>query len=125
MVPPETEEECTGSAERLHWSVASAASEVVVSLDGELDLATVEPLGRVLAKILERRPATVAIDAACLSFLDSTGIRCLVDAAQTAAAVGCDLVVRRPTTNVLRVLEILGLDDFLLEDADRDSTAHR
>src|SRR4029077_12691495 len=97
-------------AEHLHWSVVSGDAEVVVSLEGELDLATVTPLGGLLRKIIEGGPPTVAVDLARVTFLDSTGLHCLVDAAQTAATVGRQLVVRRPSASVVRVLAICGVD---------------
>jgi len=115
----------SGDAELLRWSVSRVESEVVVSLDGDLDLATVEPLSGILREILERRPATVAVDLARVSFIDSTGIRCLVNAASAAATDGCKLVVRRPTATVVRVLGICGVDELLLDDTDRDPKARR
>src|SRR3954449_5672063 len=114
-----------GSAVFLRWSVSRVESEVVVCLDGVLDLATVEALSQLLREILEDRPATVAVDLARLSFLDSTGIHCLVNAAQTAASVGCKLIVRRPNATVVRVLGICGVDELLLDDADGETTARR
>ena len=125
MLDAQPEEVVMGNAERLRWSVSQVGSEVVVCLDGELDLATVGPLGRLLGEIVERRPATVAVDAAGLSFLDSTGIHCLVNAATAAETVGCKLVVRRPTATVVRVLGICGVDELLLDDTDGDSKARR
>ena len=115
----------SGDAERLRWSVSRVESEVVVSLDGELDLATVEPLSGILREILEQRPATVALDMARVSFIDSTGIRCLVNAASAAATDGCKVVVRRPTATVVRVLGICGVDELLLDESARDPKARR
>jgi len=125
MVRFNTEEVLTGGVERLRWSVAAEESEIVVALAGELDLATVEPLGRLLGEVLQCRPTTVAVDAARVTFLDSSGIQCLVDAAEAAATAGCKLVVQRPTANVVRVLGILGLDELLLAEADNDPTVRR
>src|SRR5258705_13988123 len=113
----------SGDADLLRWSVSQVGSEVVVGLEGVLALATVEPLSGILHEILERRPATVAVDLAGVSFLDSTGIRCLVNAARAAATDGRKLVVRRPTATVVRVLGICGVADLLLDDADRDPKA--
>ena len=113
------------AADVLRWSVSHVESDVVVCLEGDLDLATVEPLGRLLREILESRPDTVVLDLARLSFLDSTGIHCLVNATRDAAGVGCKLVARHPTATVLRVLGICGVDGLLLDEADRGTTARR
>jgi anti-sigma B factor antagonist len=87
---------------------------VEIALDGEIDLSNAAALGTVLERIVEARPATVSVDLAQISFLDSTGLHCLLDAAENAAAVGCQLVVRRPAGEVLRIFAICGVDDILL-----------
>ena len=115
----------SGDAELLRWSVSQLGSEIVLCLEGDLDLATFDPLSGILAEILEQRPATVAVDLARVSFLDSTGIRCLVNAARAAATEGCKLVVRRPSATVVRVLAICGVDELLLGDTDGDRKARR
>jgi anti-sigma B factor antagonist len=92
-----------------------AADEVTIVLEGELDLSTAGGLGEFLREVLDRKPVKVAVDLAGLSFLDSTGIHCLVDAAQAASTVGCELVVRRPTRVAQRILQICGVDELLLD----------
>jgi anti-sigma B factor antagonist len=125
MLTAEPEEVSTGGVEHLRWSVSSDAADVVVRLDGDLDLATVGEVGRLLGKIVERRPGTIALDATNLSFLDSTGIHCLVNAAEAASRVGSTLVLRNPSASVVRVLGICGVDELLLDAAGRDATARR
>jgi anti-anti-sigma factor len=88
---------------------------VEIALEGELDLSNAAALGAALESVVEAQPSTVRVDLAQLSFLDSTGLHCLLDAADKAAAVGCRLVVRRPNRTVMRVLSICGVDDVLLD----------
>jgi anti-sigma B factor antagonist len=102
--------------ELLRWSVRRGGDEVEVAIAGEMDLATTGPLGQALGLVLDAKPVTVSLDVAEVSFLDSSGIRCLVGAAERAAEVGSHLVVRNPTPMVLRVLEICGVDHLLLTD---------
>jgi anti-sigma B factor antagonist len=106
--------------EQLRWAVSSGPDGVVVALEGEMDLANADALGRALTAVLEARPSKVTVDLAKLSFLDSSGVRCLVIALQEASAVGSKLVVRRPRGAALRVLEITGTDALLLEAATAD-----
>ena len=73
------------SAELLQWSTARSANQVSVVLEGEVDLSTADVLSNLLAEVLAERPRKVVVDLAGVSFLDSTGIKCLL-AAQTAAA---------------------------------------
>jgi anti-sigma B factor antagonist len=104
--------------EHLKWSVTSARNEVVVALEGEMDMANADALGRALTAVLEARASKVTVDLESLSFLDSSGIRCLVIASQQASAVGSKFVVRRPGRAVLRVLQLTGTDTLLLEGSD-------
>jgi anti-sigma B factor antagonist len=90
---------------------------VVVAVAGEMDLSNAAEFGGALAAVLDSRPARVIADLADLSFLDSSGIHCLFLAAERAATVGTDFGVRRPTRDVLRVLEITGTDSLLIDGA--------
>jgi anti-anti-sigma factor len=106
--------ESTASAqEALCWSVRCGGDGIDVAITGEMDLATSEPLGRTLKRVLASKPVMMRLDLAEVSFLDSSGIRCLVGVAERAAEVGSHLVVRNPTPMVLRVLEICGVDQLL------------
>jgi anti-anti-sigma factor len=96
---------------------------IEVAVAGEMDLATSPPLGLALDQVLDTKPVTVRVDLAEVSFLDSSGIRCLVDVAERAAAVGSHLVVRNPTPMVLRVLEICGVRELLSVDGPLDASA--
>jgi anti-anti-sigma factor len=121
----ETGNATTGSVELLQWSVSSTDREVIVAVEGELDLANADALGEVLREVLAEKPVKVTIDLANLSFLDSTGIRCFVAAAQAAANVGCELGVSNPSGMVERVLELCGVDKILMDDPGEDASEGR
>ena len=112
-------------AELLQWSIASSERETVVVIVGEVDLATADALDLALAQAMEGRPARLAVDVSGVSFLDSTGIRCFVLAVRKGSEIGCKVVVRNPTAAILRVFEICGVDEFLLENVDRDAIQGR
>ncbi len=107
-------DETVGTAELLRWTVARSAEAVTVTLDGELDLANHAAFGELLAKLTSTKPESVVVDLEQLSFLDSSGIRCLLAATRDAAAGGITLVVRRPRPAVRRVMEVCGVDELLL-----------
>ncbi len=115
-------EESQGSAELLQWSVSSSGKHVTIALKGEVDLGNVAALGNAIDHLVEAHAATVTVDLADLSFLDSSGLRCLCNAAERAAAAGCELRVCRPTSTVLRVLEICGVDELLLGRSNGDES---
>ncbi len=111
--------------ELLQWSVRSSGPETVVALAGEIDLACEATLRQVLADVVAGHPETIAVDLTNVSFLDSTGIRQLVIAANAASESGSKLVVRHCTETIERTLEICGLRDRLLEDTSRNATEGR
>lgn len=79
----------------------------VVTVVGELDLARAEGLGEQLDALLAPG-ALVALDAAGLTFMDSTGLRILLRATARAADRGAGFRLVAPQAAVLRVLELSG-----------------
>jgi stage II sporulation protein AA (anti-sigma F factor antagonist) len=87
---------------------------VVVTLTGELDLATApEAEAALLPAVNAGRH--VVVDLRSLDFIDSTGVRVLVAAHRAADEGPGRLSLRRvdPESPVSRVLEISGLDGIL------------
>ena len=80
----------------------------VLSVVGEIDLATVETLMVALRPRVERG-GPVIVDLSEVTFLDSTGIRVLAEAAAELGERGC-LVIHGAHGPVARVLEITQLD---------------
>ncbi len=107
----------TESAELLTWCVSPIGSAVVVALDGEMDMSNAPMLSEALRDILDTRPVRVTVDLTNLSYLDSSGIHCLVNAAKRASEVGCDLAVHNPTRMVLRVMELTDVVELLLHQS--------
>jgi anti-anti-sigma factor len=96
----------------------SSAAEVV--LTGELDLATYEPARQRLAEAERRRPEVLVIDLSVLEFVDSTGVRLVLDADRRARAEDRRVAVRLGTGSAQRVFRTLGLLDVLDVVPDRD-----
>jgi anti-sigma B factor antagonist len=86
---------------------------VHVVLVGELDLSTVAKVQEELRRVEESEPSTVVIDLSKLTFLDSTGLRCIVTADERARAAGRRIVVVRGPDPVQRVFSITRLEDRL------------
>ena len=86
---------------------------VHVVLRGELDLSTVSKVQEELNRIEKSSPPTVVLDLSKLSFLDSTGLRCLVTADERARQAGRRVVLVRGPTSVQRVFTITRLEERL------------
>ena len=89
--------------------------ESTVALDGEVDAHTAPTL----AQRFESLPAgggDVTLDLSGVGFMDSSGLRVIIELHQRAAAESRRLVLRSPGPAVARLIEISGLGDhFIVE----------
>jgi anti-anti-sigma factor len=86
---------------------------VHVALMGELDLSTVAKVQDALRKIEAGAPPTLVVDLSKLTFLDSTGLRCIVTADERAREAGRRVVIVRGPDPVQRVFAITRLEERL------------
>lgn len=93
--------------------------QIVLSLAGELDPHTASTLQDVLDRVLADDSSSLLLDLTELKFIDSSGLRVLIDAHRTLSEGGRELVVRNPSSTARRLFEITKLDDhFRIEEAD-------
>ena len=92
---------------------------VHISLRGELDLSSVGKLDDELQQVERSGAGVVVLDLSTLTFLDSTGLRCVVRADERAREEGRRLMVVKGPEAVQRVFEITRLEERLeiVEDA--------
>ena len=84
----------------------------VLVLHGELDLATIDDVrARLDALQAERRPVLLDLDE--LAFMDSTGIRLVLQAVQDAERTGWEFALTRGSPAVERVFAAAGLESRL------------
>ena len=98
----------TGTDGALHITTSSSG----LQLRGEIDAHSVT----VLARHLDPLPGSsgdVVIDLSAVGFVDSSGLRVLVEAHQRAQAAMRRLVLSGSSRPVLRLLEISGLMEYL------------
>lgn len=99
--------------EELRTSTVTSDGATVVSVQGEVDLASADELRDVLHEALGTSPE-VTVDLTELTFIDSSGLSALVDAHRHARDVGGVLVLRNPTPMLRRLLDITKLDTLLV-----------
>lgn len=80
---------------------------VTIELSGEIDAATAPRLVRALAPHVGTCDVVVRMRG--IEFMDSSGVRVLVDAHRAATAGGHRLVIDQPSRRVRRILELSGL----------------
>ena len=81
----------------------------LVRVSGEFDLTTAAQVREKVLELLENRAERISLDCADMSFIDSAGIGVLVGAEKRARLQACEVVVCRPTSAVMRVLEQTGV----------------
>lgn len=109
-------------AERLRVEVADGPRAARISLHGEFDIASADDAGRDLQELLGRDLDAVVIDLSGLDFMDSTGVKFLVDGRDTARARGVRLTLVHAGGPVGRVLTVSGVIALFDDVDDCDSS---
>lgn len=97
----------------LEIAVDRSGDSVVLRLEGELDLASAAQLEGELKALEEERPPLLVADLRRLAFIDSSGLRLLLVAAERAEQEERRFVVVRGSPEVDRILEITGAEHQL------------
>ena len=97
-------------ARTLEISVERSGDAVLVRLEGELDLASAPMLEGELRAVEEERPPLLVADLRRLAFIDSSGLRLLLMAAERAGQAERRFLIVRGSPEVDRILEITGAD---------------
>ena len=92
--------------------VVGADGEAVVYLVGELDLAVRDRLVEALTQASDTCHRLV-VDLSRTTFIDSTGLKALVDVWHRRGDARLELVLREPSPVVMRTLQWAGLADLL------------
>ncbi len=88
----------------------TTATGARIAVFGDLDHASAYPLERVVIHVLrEQRPAHLELDLAGVPFLDTGGIKVLLQCRADARQLDCRLTLSNARPLVYRVLEIVGL----------------
>ena len=96
---------------------------ILVRPAGELDLATADSLERRIVELLRNGSARVVVDLRAVTFIDSSGIRALLNAQRQAGESGRSMSIILGGPAIRRTLEIAGVTDHLeLEPDCRDGT---
>jgi anti-sigma B factor antagonist len=86
---------------------------VGIAVRGEIDLASAPSLSEAIAELIQRGYRDVALDLGAVEFMDSSGIKVLVEMRQRLQDAGGQLVIQAVSTPVRRVLAVTGLDRLI------------
>jgi anti-sigma B factor antagonist len=108
--------------ESLSIKVRQVKDVAVLDLEGRLIMGEpVEKLSAQVQSLLQGGSKRLAMNLGGLTYVDSTGIGCMVDAVSDARKAGAECKFFAATSKVLQLLRIARLDTALVILADEDS----
>ncbi|MCX5265760.1 STAS domain-containing protein [Streptomyces sp. NBC_00199] len=102
------------SAQPGQLSVASTATDGirVITVAGEIDFDTIEPLRQAL-DVPDLPQPRIVIDVHQVTFMDSTGINLLITAYHAITGAGGWIRLAAPTEAVMHTLQLVGVDTLI------------
>ena len=94
--------------------VSVMEDETVISVIGDLDFSTAPRLRAQILELLKDGTTSLVIDLSQLDFVDSSGLGVLVAALKRMRERDGRLMLRSPSANTSKVLEVSGLNKLLL-----------
>ena len=82
----------------------------IVSVTGELDIATAEQAYSYISEVIDGRPAPVTVDLSGLTFCDASGLGALARIARHARQKGRQLMLTSARPSLMKIMRITGLD---------------
>ena len=82
----------------------------IVSVTGELDIATAEQAYSYISEVIDGRTAPVTVDLSGLTFCDASGLGALARIARHARQKGRQLMLTSARPPLLKIMRITGLD---------------
>ena len=80
----------------------------LITLAGDLDLATAPSLRSEFDYAVEQAPRAVVLDLSGLTFMDCAALRAVINFADRAKACGWELRIERPAASVAKIFALTG-----------------
>jgi anti-sigma B factor antagonist len=100
-------------APRFHVEVDQDHAGVTVTVTGDIDLSTVGPLEHARDTALANSPSRLLIDLSGVRFIDSSGLKFLIETDRLSRSGGWKLQLLRPAQTAMRVLHVTGVEGHL------------
>jgi anti-anti-sigma factor len=100
-------------SENLSLELEANGSATTLTVRGEIDMATVDSLERARDRAVSDGLSLLVIDLREVAFVDSTGLRFLLQTNRLSQRAGWELQVRRPAKGAMKVFTVTGADRHL------------
>jgi anti-sigma B factor antagonist len=90
--------------------ITRSDNETIIAVEGEVDLYSSPELREAVLKAVPKAENGLAIDLAEVSYMDSSGVATLVEGLRSANQNDTLFVLIRPSSAVMKVLELARLD---------------
>jgi anti-sigma B factor antagonist len=107
----------------LRVTVDASGPAAVITVGGDLDHPCADTLRDALDDVLRAGPASVTVDVAGLTFIDSSGLAVLVHAWRAGLAAGVPVGLRDEPAFLLTILDFTGIGEILARPFHRASNA--
>lgn len=111
----------TESKNTLTVEVEEEGALVLIRAKGEVDLASVALLDSELKRAEASGADRIVLDLSELEFIDSTGLRALVEAQKRSRSINDRLTIKGANRQVLEMIELTGLHALIDQRPDRPS----
>jgi anti-sigma B factor antagonist len=95
----------------------SFRTPTVIEISGEVDLRSAHLITEVVDRVARYHPSHVVLDMAKVGFFCAEGLRALLRARATVTAAGGQLLLRNPSRQTWRILDLTGTDHLFPVDA--------
>ncbi len=102
-----------GVPDQLRIDVRRDGGRAILALSGELDMASAEPLQRLIDGEDLSGEAMLVLDLQQLEFIDSTGLRAILSALERCRERGQEFAITPGSKQVQRLLSVTGVADHL------------
>ncbi|WP_026122295.1 STAS domain-containing protein [Nocardiopsis halotolerans] len=94
---------------RLGLSTRVESRSVIVAIEGELDIATVDDLQEHIQSAVHDHGPWLVLDLSGLDFMDSSGLNVIINAYRTVRELGGSLALAALNERVTKVVRLVGL----------------
>ena len=98
---------------RFHVEVDQNQAGVTVTVTGDVDMSTIGPLEQARERALAVSPSSMLIDLRGVRFIDSSGLKFLIETDRLSRTGGWKLQLLRPGETAMRVFVVTGVEKHL------------